>query len=109
MGLPGSSCSLPCTRSGEQKSALQAQILDTKEFLAPIIMPHEAVLAFSPDAVWSAAWPAHFSSVLQGEQTQSWAACLLGCGLVTGECGSSKLQSGCHGSPPLTAFQQRLA
>ena len=45
---------------------MQAQILDTKEFLAPIIMPHEAVLAFSPDTEYSAAWPEHFSAVLQG-------------------------------------------
>ena len=46
---------------------MQAQILDTKEFLAPIIMPHEAVLAFTPGAEYSAAWPPHFSAVLQGE------------------------------------------
>ena len=49
----------------------QAQILDTKEFLAPIIMPHEAVLAFSPDAGYSAHWPEHFSEVLKLAGTSS--------------------------------------
>lgn len=30
----------------------QGQILDSKDYLAPIITPHEAMLAFTPDAEW---------------------------------------------------------
>ncbi len=30
----------------------QGQILDCKEYLAPIITPYEAMLAFSPDSEW---------------------------------------------------------
>ena len=52
------------TQSDQQLLLLQAQILDSKEYLAPIIMPHEAVLAFTPGADYSARWPEHFSEVL---------------------------------------------
>ena len=33
----------------------QGQILDSKEYLAPIITPHEAMLAFTPGAAWAPA------------------------------------------------------
>ena len=59
--LPSSAASSSHLNCGQQ-----AQILDTKEYLAPILMPHEAVQAFTPNAAWSPAWPAHFSSILQG-------------------------------------------
>lgn len=32
----------------------QGQILDSKEFLSPIITPYEAMLAFSSDSQWDA-------------------------------------------------------
>ena len=34
-------------------------------------MPHEAVLAFSPDADYSARWPGHFSEVLHPAEKDS--------------------------------------
>eukprot|EP00887_Chlorella_sp_A99_P000266 scaffold13.g266.t1 len=44
----------------------QGQVLDSKEYLAPIITPHEAMLAFSPESQWDeAAYRLDFEGVLQ--------------------------------------------
>lgn len=42
----------------------QGQILDSKEFLAPIITPYEAQLAFSPDSTWTGMYRLDFESLL---------------------------------------------
>lgn len=45
---------------------MQGQILDSKEYLAPLITPQEALIAFSSDRQWSQAeWSTDFASILR--------------------------------------------
>jgi len=53
---------------------LQGQILDSKEFYAPIITPYEAQLAFTPEAAHANGFRLDFDSLL-GQQQQVWCLC----------------------------------
>ena len=44
---------------------MQGQILDSKEYYAPIITPYEAQLAFSAGAKWTGEYSLEFDSVLE--------------------------------------------
>ena len=46
---------------------LQGQILDSKEFYAPIITPFEAQLAFQPGKAWTGDYRLDFASLLNHE------------------------------------------
>jgi len=44
----------------------QGQVLDSKEFYAPLITPYEAQLAFSPGSEWTGDYRLDFASLLPG-------------------------------------------
>ena len=54
---------------------LQGQILDSKEFYAPIITPYEAQLAFTPEAAHANGFRLDFDSLLK-QQQQVWCLCM---------------------------------
>ena len=54
----------------------QGQILECKDYLSPIVTPHEAMLAFTPGAEWAAAgYRLDFDGVLQVTNSPEGAPC----------------------------------
>jgi hypothetical protein len=47
-------------------SLSKGQVLDSKEFYAPLITPYEAQLAFSPGLEWTGEYRLDFASLLHG-------------------------------------------
>ncbi|CAN8254199.1 unnamed protein product [Cochlearia groenlandica] len=52
-------------------SCAQTALLDSKEFMAPVITPFEANLAFSRGSQWTGAYLMHFQDVINSSKSQS--------------------------------------
>ncbi|WOH11620.1 hypothetical protein DCAR_0831110 [Daucus carota subsp. sativus] len=50
-------------------SCAQTALLDSKEFLAPVITPYEAMLAFSRNTQWTGAYVMEFQQLISSTQT----------------------------------------
>lgn len=75
---------------------LLPQVLDSKEYLAPIVTPHEAMLAFSPDAEWQdATYRLDFDGMLQVGAGAGGCLGLVGAGR-NGRYTSSSVMEGCR-------------